>query len=166
MTATERFALPLLHAGQAQKELSHNEALTLIDAMLHPVVESIGADVPPDEPVVGQAWGVGPTPAGDWAGATQTLAIWTGGGWRFVTPVEGMNLWVRDAGISARFVDGGWQMGVVSATALHVAGVQVVGARQAAIAPTSGGAVVDTEARAAIAEILAALRAHGLIHGE
>ena len=29
--ATPRFALPLLAAGQAQKELFHNEALTLPD---------------------------------------------------------------------------------------------------------------------------------------
>lgn len=166
MTATDRFGLPLLHAGQAQKELSHNEALTLIDAMLHPIVESIGADVPPDEPAAGQAWGVGTTPTADWAGASQSLAVWTAGGWRFVAPVEGMTLWVRDVGIFARFVDGGWQMGVVSATSLHIGGMQVVGARQPPVADASGGSVVDIEARAAIAEMLDVLRGHGLIDSE
>jgi hypothetical protein len=41
--------------------------------------------------------------------------------------------------------------------------VKVVGARESAIASPSGGANVDPEARAAIAAMLAALRAHGLI---
>lgn len=43
------------------------------------------------------------------------------------------------------------------------AGLQVVGAQQAAISDPAGGATTDAEARAAIASILDALKAHGLI---
>ncbi|MGH9872474.1 MAG: hypothetical protein ACRD9S_08410 [Pyrinomonadaceae bacterium] len=42
-------------------------------------------------------------------------------------------------------------------------GIQVVGARQAAIADPRGGSVVDAEARAALVDLLSKLRAHGLI---
>lgn len=44
-----------------------------------------------------------------------------------------------------------------------IGGQQVVGARGAAIAGPAGGAMVDSEARAAIAQILSALGTHGLI---
>lgn len=44
-----------------------------------------------------------------------------------------------------------------------VSGIQVVTAQQPAIPDASGGVTVDTEARAAINALLAALRTHGLI---
>jgi len=48
-------------------------------------------------------------------------------------------------------------------TGLKVQGTSVVGARGAAVADPSGGATVDTEARAALNALLARLRTHGLI---
>ena len=44
-----------------------------------------------------------------------------------------------------------------------VDGVKVVGSRGAAIAAPAAGTTIDSEARSAIGEILAALRLHGLI---
>ena len=45
MTVTDRFALPLLAAAQAQKEVTHNEALARVDALLHAVVVAVGLAV-------------------------------------------------------------------------------------------------------------------------
>src|SRR5690606_17821307 len=56
--ASARFALPMLLPGQAQKELFHNEALTVIDTALHPTVAGIVSD-PPGAPDVGASWIVG-----------------------------------------------------------------------------------------------------------
>lgn len=54
-------------------------------------------------------------------------------------------------------------MGTLRGNSLLIGGEQVVGARSAAIsAPTAGG-TVDAEARTAVGEILATMRAHGLI---
>ena len=38
---TDRLLLPLLATAQAQKEVTHNEALTLVDLLLAPVVEAV-----------------------------------------------------------------------------------------------------------------------------
>lgn len=160
---SSRFGLPYLQAGQAQKELFHNEALTTIDAMLHAVALSAGENDPPSSPAVGQCWVVGTSPTGAWAGHAGAVAAWTDGGWRFIAPLEGMTVWLVADQLWARRGASGWIIGDVPAQSVRVSGVQVVGARQPAIADPSGGALVDAQARAALMSLLAAARAHGLI---
>lgn len=159
---THRLALPLIQPGQAQKEMTHNEALLLLDLLVQPVVEGV-ADAVPAELIEGTCWIVGPEPVGVWAGQAGALAIWSAGGWRFVAAREGMRARVRSLGLDATFDGEHWQVGVATAGSLSIGGVQVVGARGAAIAAPADGAVIDAEARGAISQILAALRAHGLI---
>lgn len=52
---TPRLALPMLQPGQAQKEMFHNEALALLDLATQAVVEAVGVDAPPGDPVPGRA---------------------------------------------------------------------------------------------------------------
>lgn len=160
---TPRFGLPLLAAGQAQKEIDHNEALTMLEALVQPVVQTLGDNAPPASPVAGQSWIVGTAPTGAWAGQAGAVAVWTAGGWRFVAPREGLWLWVAGLGLWARRTATTWLAGALPASSLVVNGVQVVGARGAAVADPTGGTAPDANARAAISQILAALRAHGLI---
>lgn len=161
--ATARLSLPTIRPGQAQKESSHNEALTLIDLVVQASAMSLGLNAPPPAPVAGQSWVIGGTPTGAWAGQAGRLAGWTDGGWRFVAPIEGMAVWIAEATEIARYLAGAWVLGDVRGARVTIGGVQVVGARQAAIAAPTGGSTVDSEARTAIAEMLAALRTHGLI---
>jgi len=158
-----RLGLPLLQTGQAQKEWSHNEALTLLDFAVQPVVEAVGVDTPPAAPVRGACWVVGAVPSGAWTGQAGALAGWTDGGWRFIAAREGMAAWSSADVAIARFSSGSWTVGELRGTRLVLAGAAVVGARQAAIATPVGGSAIDTEARAAIAAVLVALRTHGLI---
>lgn len=159
---TDRFALPLLAAGQAQKEMYHNEALARLDLLIQATAEAVGTDTPPDQPVPGQCWIVGDSPSGDWLGHAGEIAGWTAGGWRFAAPREGMSLWSAEGGGFAIFRSGSWHIGEAHGR-LFVEGQQVVGPREAAVAEPVGGTVVDAQARAAISAVLAALRAHGLI---
>ena len=160
-----RLALPFIAAGQAQKELTHNEALALIDVGLAAAAESAGLDEPPAAPVASQCWVVGAAPTGLWAGHADDLACWTESGWRFLPAVEGMTVWLKAQRLWAVREAEGWAIGGVRGDRLVVDGVQVVGARGAPVAAPAGGSVIDAEARSAIEAILDRLIAHGLIGG-
>jgi hypothetical protein len=158
-----RFALPLLAAGQSQKEIYHNEAVVALEALVQPVAQTLGDSSPPPSPAIGASWIVGAAATGDWAGQGETVARWTAGGWRFTAPIDGMAFWIASDGLWAMRIAGAWKLGLVPAQRLMNGGNQVVGARQPAIADPAGGTTIDAAARGAIAAILAALRNHGLI---
>lgn len=160
---TDRLALPLLSSGQAQKEVTHNEALALADILVQPVVQAIAPSSIPPSPSLGQCWIVGVGATGAWAGHDGALAGWTSGGWRFVSPFVGMTVWSVADGMAVRRTATAWEIGGVNAKSFKVDAVQVLGARQAAIADPGGGVIVDTEARIAVTAILARMRTHGLI---
>ena len=107
-------------------------------------------DQPPPAPEIGQCWIVGDAPTGAWDGRGGMLAGWTAGGWRFVTPVEGTAIWVEAEGESWRWIGGAWTAGEISGSRVVIGGVQVVGARQPAIAQPAGGGIIDAEARAGV----------------
>ena len=163
MSATPRLALPFLVPGQAQKELYHNESLQLLDVLVAAAVEGLPTATPPAVPVAGRCYIVAASPTGDWAGQAQKLAAYTSGGWRFIAPFEGMSAFVRGVGTTAVYRGAAWDIGSLTGAELVIAGQKVVGARGAAIAGPTGGATSDSEARAAIGQILSAMRAHGLI---
>ncbi|MBO9712970.1 DUF2793 domain-containing protein [Sphingomonas sp.] len=161
-SSTDRLALPLLEPGQAQKEMFHNEALVRLDAAVQACAVAGGLDAPPADPAAGQCWIVGASPSGAWSGHAGALACWTLSGWRFVAAAEGMRAWIADPAGFALHSGGEWRFGEAHGR-LIVEGVQVVGPQAAAIGNPSGGSVVDAEARSTIAQILAAMREHGLV---
>jgi len=76
------------------------------------------------------------------------IAGYTSGGWRLIQPTEGMTAYVKSTGQTATYREGAWE---------------IAAGQLAAIPGPSGGSNVDVEARAAIEQILTALRHHGLI---
>lgn len=164
METTPRWELPHLFAGQAQKEIFHNEALARIDMLLHGQVESAGETVPPAFPSAGQCWIVADGGSGDWDGRDGQVACWTEGGWRFVVPRAGLSLWVADSNHGRRYDGVNWRDEAVRADGLYVEGLRVAGPRLGAVPDPSGGMVVDAEGRVALGAILAVLREHGLIN--
>lgn len=162
MSASARFALPFLVPGQAQKEVFHNEALALLDAAVHPCVEQGPNATPPASPAPGQGWIVATGATGDWAGSDHSVAVWTDAGWRFVAPVDGMLVWNKAAGHWVHWTGAAWSDGFLPAAGIRIGGDQVLGPRLAEVPSPSGGTIIDSEARAAIAAIIATFKSHGL----
>lgn len=158
---TPRLGLPYLYAAQAQKEVTHNEALQRLDICVQPVAEE-RLSGPPESPEFGQCWLVAHESVGAWSGTPDAIAQWTEGGWRFFMPFEGLQIWVRATKTIWVFSGGGWE-NVLPVASLRIGDNQVVGPQQPAISGPGGGIVVDVEARAAIAAIIAAMQGHGLI---
>jgi hypothetical protein len=161
--ASPRFGLPFILPGQAQKELFHNEALLRIDAALNPAAEGPPQADPPANPAEGQGWIVGEAASGAWTGQDHSLAAWSAGGWRFVAPQAGMSVWNKTDGVPLQWNGSGWSGGTFACAGLVVGGQQVVGERQPGVPSPSGGTIIDAEARAAIAALIATLLSHGLI---
>lgn len=139
--ASPRYGLPLLFAGQSQKEAFVNEAHALTDALLHCAIEG-EASIPPSVPAEGEAWLVGASPSGAWAGQAGKLACRQAGNWLFVTPRDGLRLLDRATGQERRF-HGAWRFPDMPLEPI-------------------GGSVVDAEARAAIVQLIAALQDAGV----
>jgi len=129
--ATPRLAMPLLAAGQAGKELAHNEALFRLDMLVQPAVVGVGTDVPPLAPTVGQCWIVGSSPSGAWAGQAGAIACWTAGGWRFAMPVEGYAVWCISSVKPVSYHGGLWHEGDVFGSRVVIDGTPVLRARGA-----------------------------------
>ena len=141
---TPRYKLPLLATGQSNKELFHNEALTLLDFLVHPAVIAKHRDPDTLDPVEGEAWLIDDDPVGEWVARANQLALWTAGGWRFLEPQRNYQIFSADTGENFVFNNGEW-------------------VANGAIVDPEGGPVVDTEARQAIESILDALRLKGVI---
>ena len=118
---------------------------------------------PPLSPPLGSCYLIASSPSGEWAGKDDSIAAFTSGGWRYVAPTDGMSVYVKSNGTWANYRVGTWEIGLLRGAGLIIAGEQVVSTRAAAITSPVGGSMIDSEARVAIDEILAALRHHGMI---
>ncbi len=98
---TPNLSFPFLQPSQAQKHVTVNETLALLDALVQMGVESRSVATPPGAPTPGARYIVPPGANGGWAGHEGAVADWRDGHWRFLTPNPGWLVWVVD---EAQFV--------------------------------------------------------------
>lgn len=106
---TPNLSLPFILPSQAQKHVTHNEAIEVLDMIVQLTLQSAAATVPPTSPGEGQAWALGASPTGAWAGQDGMIASWRGGGWLFVAPQDGWLAWCKDATDLKVRTGGAWQ---------------------------------------------------------
>jgi hypothetical protein len=141
-STTPHLGLPLLFVGQAQKEFFVNQSLSVIDALLgRSVVAALAT--PPPSAQDGDCYRIAALATGAWSGRENQLAIAIGGDWHFIVPAIGSLLFDQALGQFIQF-DGAWQATSVPPSAV-------------------GGATVDMEARALLAQVIDAIAKLGLV---
>ena len=102
METTPRLDLPFILPSQAQKHVTHNETLKIIDGLIQPVVLDRSLTAPPAAPEEGDAHIVAGGASGAWAGHDGAIACFQDDAWTFLAPARGWQAF--DAGAGERLV--------------------------------------------------------------
>lgn len=108
MTDSPNIGLPLMEAAQAQKHVTHNEALVVLDAIVQIAVGDIAAIAPPSSPGAGARVVVGPSATGAFAGQTGKIVYFDDSAWRFVAPRNGWIVWSTSDSTLYIFTGAAW----------------------------------------------------------
>lgn len=119
MTTSADLGLPFLSGGQGQPEVTHNQALFLLQGVLNGAL-SLGDNTPPGGPTDGDTYVLGSSPTGAWAGRANCIAIYNGSSWDFIpgedsngTPITmgarqvGLRIYIRDLNALYIWADSG-----------------------------------------------------------
>ena len=152
---TTRLLLPYILAAQAQKHVTHNEALRRLDGLINLTVSDRTRTTPPANPTEGQAHLVAGGANGLWAGWSGDIAVWTDGAWLRLPGQPGWRLWIIDEGLMLVRIGTGWlsldvAMGLVTRAANVVlaqsatGGTTNLGIIDASVSVMTGSAVTTS----------------------
>ncbi len=132
-----KLRIPYLAASQAQKHVTHNEGMTLLDTLVQLSVIDKDLTAPPVSPAEGDCYIVAATGTGAWSGWDNRIARYIDGEWRSYLPGagsgEGWLAYVQDEDTIYVFTGSAWQQ-------LLVSGVWEKGANVASTATIALGA--------------------------
>ncbi len=101
-------SLPYLQPAQAQKHVTHNEALRMLDAVTQLAVLNAALTEPPALPEAGDRYIVAAGATGEWAGQDHAIALWVDSTWQFFAPRTGWRADVTGSGDTLRFDGVAW----------------------------------------------------------
>ncbi|MEO0343574.1 MAG: DUF2793 domain-containing protein [Pseudomonadota bacterium] len=108
MAETANLALPLVASAQAQKHVTVNEGLLLIDALVQGQLSGTELLDPPINPVEGALYTVAEGATDAFIGQGGQLALFVNEGWRFITPRDGWRLFDLQQQTYLRCESGVW----------------------------------------------------------
>ncbi len=115
MAKTPHLNLPFISAAQAQKHVTHNEALKALDAIIHLSVLDRDLSTPPTSPNEGDRYIVANGASDDWGGQDLKVAAFQDGSWEFYTPNTGWLAWVADEASLVGWDGSSWVISSASA---------------------------------------------------
>lgn len=121
MSDTPNLSLPLLASAQAQKHVTVNEALSLLDGLIHLSFVSRNQTAPPASPLEGDRYLIAAGATGEWSGQSGKIALRMAGAWNFVTPREGWRAWIADEDALLTFNGTNWLTASVPSTLQNLA---------------------------------------------
>lgn len=108
METTANLQLPYLMPSQAQKRVTHNEALAILDAIVQLAVLHRDLSSPPGAPEEGDRYIVATGATGAWAGQDDKVAVYQDGAWAFLSPRAGWLALIADEGAFFHFTGSAW----------------------------------------------------------
>jgi hypothetical protein len=108
MTGSTHLGLPYLDAAQAQKHVTHNDALRMLDALVQLSVTARNVVSVPAGPAEGGRWLVGTGATGAFAGQVNNIASFQDGIWRFFAPQKGWHAYIESEGFVLVFDGTAW----------------------------------------------------------
>ena len=119
MTDTANLGLPCIEGSQAQKHITHNDALRILDTLVQLAVLDRDLIAPPGSLAEGQCWIVKATATGAWTGHDNAVAAWQDGAWQFSTPQTGWLAYVVDEGALLAWSGSAWVDAMAALTSLN-----------------------------------------------
>jgi len=105
---TGKLGLPYILPAQAQKHITHNEGLQILDAVIQLTLQSLDVSALPGFAEDGQAWYITPSASGAWEGHDNEIALWQSGTWQYLKPKNGWRAWVEDISEIKVWDNGAW----------------------------------------------------------
>lgn len=124
---TPNLGLPYIMPSQAQKHVTHNEAIRALDALVQIAVMARDLTTPPAEPSDGERYIVGEEPSGAWQNRSGTIAAFQDGAWAFFTPRAGWLAYVVAEGAIVVHDGNEWQALPASAVPDGLQNIEGVG---------------------------------------
>ena len=109
MSDTPNLVLPEISSSQSSKEVTHNEALRIIDGLLQTGIIDKDLTAPPGGESHGDLYIVGPSATGAWAGYDDYIAHYYNSAWYFYQPNEGWRVWINDEDSIYIYTGSGWE---------------------------------------------------------
>jgi hypothetical protein len=108
MDQSANLSLPYIMPSQAQKHITHNEAIRGLDALVQLAVLDRDLAVAPASPADGARYVVATGATGAWAGKSNKIAAFQDGGWLFYPPRTGWRAWIADEGLLVAWDGTSW----------------------------------------------------------
>jgi len=105
---TPRLSLPYMSSSQSQKEVTHNEGLNNLDALLQVAIESMALTSPPTG-VEGNLYIIATGATGTWVSKDNYLVQYIGSAWAYYTPFEGMRVWDKNTSMAMVYKNSAWE---------------------------------------------------------
>jgi hypothetical protein len=105
---TNNLALPLLLPNQSGKEITHNEALIILDNIVQNSVIDDSISTPPANPNTNDMYIIGDNAVDEWMGKENCLAFYDNG-WNFVEPKEGFTFFLKSSQYFVTFNGENWE---------------------------------------------------------
>lgn len=108
MDTTPNLTLPYIAAAQAQKHVTHNEAIRALDVLVQLSIVDQHLTEAPSSPVDGARYIVALGATGTWANHDLDVAAWQDGAWAFYQPQIGWRAWVEDENLEVAWNGSTW----------------------------------------------------------